>query len=73
MNQLINWEPIHSFEDPVGGIFDKGMHLIYETCIEEADKILRECMEDDEWIFLNGNYKDIAEYITLNQIINLLT
>ena len=50
----------NSFEDPIGGIFDKGMHLIYETCIEEADKILIECMEDDEWIFLNGNYKDIA-------------
>ena len=36
------------------------MHLIYETCISEIDDLIRESMPDNEWLYLSGNYKDIA-------------
>ena len=50
----------NSIFDPIGGTFDKGMHIIYETCIEEIDDLIRNSMPDNEWIFLEGNSKDIA-------------
>ena len=50
----------NSFIDDEGGIFDKGMHIIYETCIKEIDEIIRNCLDEDEWLYLKGNYKDIA-------------
>ena len=50
----------NSFEDRDGGIFDKGMHLIYETCIPEIDDVIRNCLPEDDWIYLAGNKKDIA-------------
>ena len=68
------------FIDNDAGIFDKGMHMIYETCIEEIDSLLRNCLNDNEWHFLEGNYKDIAgvffrgkletasPYLNINQI-----
>tara|TARA_Y100000589_G_scaffold124534_1_gene118786 strand:+ start:1211 stop:2647 length:1437 start_codon:yes stop_codon:yes gene_type:complete len=50
----------NSFEDKEAGIFDKGMHIIYETCIKEVDEIIRNCLPKNEWLFLEGNSKDIA-------------
>ena len=50
----------NSISDPIGGTFDKGMHIIYETCIKEIDDLIRNSMPDNEWIFLEGNSKDIA-------------
>ncbi|MBK16596.1 MAG: hypothetical protein CMK49_01075 [Prochlorococcus sp. SP3034] len=50
----------NSFNDNEGGVFDKGMHIIYETCIEEIDKIIRECLSPNQWLFLEGNFKDVA-------------
>ena len=50
----------NSFKDKEAGIFDKGMHIIYETCIKEVDEIIRNCLPKNEWLFLEGNSKDIA-------------
>ena len=50
----------NSFNHEEGGTFDKGMHIIYETCISEIDSIIRDCLNKDEWLYLEGNYKDIA-------------
>lgn len=50
----------NSFHDNEGGVFDKGMHMIYETCIDEIDSLIRECLPEDQWIYLEGNFKDIA-------------
>jgi hypothetical protein len=50
----------NSFEDPVAGRLDHGMHLIYESCVEDVDRQLRDCLRDEDWIFLEGNRKDIA-------------
>lgn len=50
----------NSFKDEEAGIFDKGMHIIYETCIKEIDEIIRNCLPKNEWLFLEGNRKDIA-------------
>ena len=49
-----------SFDDAQGGCFDHGMHLIYESCVEDVDRQLRETMNDADWLFLEGNRKDIA-------------
>ena len=50
----------NSFIDKEAGIFDKGMHIIYETCIKEVDEIIRNCLPENDWLFLEGNNKDIA-------------
>tara|TARA_Y100000589_G_C27173283_1_gene637665 strand:- start:562 stop:2016 length:1455 start_codon:yes stop_codon:yes gene_type:complete len=49
-----------SINDPIGGVFDKGMHIIYETCIDEIDSLINQSLPKDEWIYLEGNKKDIA-------------
>lgn len=41
-------------------IFDYGMHIIYETCINEIDSLFLEIMPENEWIFLQNNKKDVA-------------
>ena len=70
----------NSINNEDAGIFDKGMHIIYETCDDEIDKVIRSALKDEEWIFLEGNYKDIAgvffkgqlntnsPYLNINQI-----
>ncbi|MDC3175770.1 NAD(P)-binding protein [Prochlorococcus sp. AH-716-D13] len=50
----------NSINDPIAGTFDKGMHIIYETCDEEIDSIIRSSLDEKDWIFLEGNHKDIA-------------
>ena len=50
----------NSINDSEGGVFDKGMHLYYETCNEEIDSIIRNCLKENEWHYLKDNYKDIA-------------
>ena len=62
---LVDWAPrlgglYGSHKDPDFGWLDHGMHLIYETGIEGVDRLIREVMNDSEWIFLEGNKKDIA-------------
>lgn len=46
--------------DKVAGVFDKGMHIIYETLDEEIDAVIRGALPDSDWTFLEGNNKDIA-------------
>ena len=50
----------NSFHDEQADWFDHGMHLIYESCVEEVDRQIRETMDEKDWIILNGNHKDIA-------------
>ena len=52
----------NSIKNHEAGIFDKGMHIIYETCDEEIDNVIRSALPEEEWIFLEGNYKDIAGF-----------
>ncbi len=42
------------------GELDKGMHIYYETLIDKVDNIFYNSVPEDEWIFLENNYKDIA-------------
>lgn len=41
-------------------IFDFGMHLIYESCNLNVDKLYREILNEDEWHIYEKNEKDIA-------------
>lgn len=50
----------NSFQDSQAGRFDHGMHLIYESGVEEVDRHIREVMDQEDWITLTGNQKDIA-------------
>ena len=50
----------NSLNFPQGGVFDKGMHIIYETCIDEIDSTIRNCLPENAWLYLEGNYKDVA-------------
>ena len=42
------------------GYFDIGMHIIYETCIPEIDNLFEDLFQEEDWIILDNNYKDIA-------------
>jgi len=50
----------NSFKDEQAGWFDHGMHLIYESSIEEVDRHIRQALDEKDWIVLEGNRKDIA-------------
>lgn len=50
----------NSFNIPVAGEFDKGMHIYYETLNSEIDSIFFSALPSTEWITLEGNRKDIA-------------
>lgn len=52
----------NSFEDSSAGVFDKGMHIIYETLETEIDSLIRSALPESEWNFLEGNRKDIAGF-----------
>lgn len=43
-----------------GGLFDHGMHIIYESCDERIDRVIRGILPMEEWNSLEGNRKDIA-------------
>lgn len=43
-----------------GKTFDLGMHIYYETEIEEIDSVITSLLPDEEWIFLEGNRRDLA-------------
>jgi len=45
---------------PEGGYFDYGMHILYDTGIEEVDTFLHSLLPSDQWHILEGNHKDIA-------------
>lgn len=49
-----------SFFDPEGGCFDHGMHLLFDSMVEEVDRQIRGVMDENDWIVLSGNRKDIA-------------
>src|SRR5450631_2803379 len=42
------------------GYFDHGPHIFYESGIEEVDAQIRDVLPDSDWIWLEGNRKDIA-------------
>jgi protoporphyrinogen oxidase len=49
-----------SFEDDELGLLDYGMHVYYDSCIEEIDSLIQSSLPDDEWHILHNNDKDIA-------------
>ena len=49
-----------SFFDPEGGCFDHGMHLVFDSMVEEVDRHIRDAMDEKDWNILSGNRKDIA-------------
>jgi protoporphyrinogen oxidase len=42
------------------GLFDHGMHIFYETCINDVDKLFTSILPLEDWNVLEGNLKDIA-------------
>jgi protoporphyrinogen oxidase len=48
-----------SFNYNENGYFDIGMHIYYESCIPEIDRLFTELLPEDEWNILEGNYKDV--------------
>ncbi|MDZ4677688.1 MAG: NAD(P)-binding protein [Oligoflexia bacterium] len=57
-----------SFDYGEHGFFDHGMHIIYETCIPAIDDVIGSVLDKDQWIFLEGNRKDIAGIYYNNQL-----
>ena len=63
---------IVDFSDEVGGLYksefitdfnvwvDFGMHIYYESGIEDFDLIIKEVLSTEKWNVLSGNKKDIA-------------
>jgi protoporphyrinogen oxidase len=51
-----------------GATFDLGMHIYYETGIEEIDDSFLAILEQKEWHFLENNRKDIAGIFYKNRI-----
>jgi protoporphyrinogen oxidase len=63
---------IVDFSDEVGGLYksefisdlnvwvDFGMHIYYESGIEDFDSIIKEVLSTEKWNILSGNKKDIA-------------
>jgi protoporphyrinogen oxidase len=49
-----------SESNPNGKLFDLGMHIYYETELEEIDSVITTLLPDEEWNFLEGNLRDIA-------------
>ena len=49
-----------STQNTNGETFDQGMHIYYETEIEEIDQAFLGILPNQEWNFLVGNRKDIA-------------
>ncbi|HMU45277.1 MAG TPA: NAD(P)-binding protein [Chitinophagaceae bacterium] len=49
-----------SFNYHEHGYFDIGMHIYYESCIPEIDKLFTDLLPEEEWNILTDNYKDIA-------------
>jgi protoporphyrinogen oxidase len=48
-----------SFNYNESGYFDIGMHIYYESCIPEIDRLFTELLPENEWNILEGNYKDV--------------
>ncbi len=42
------------------GYFDFGMHIYYDSCINEVDSLLIDVMPKEDWNIMEGNYKDAA-------------
>ena len=42
------------------GKLDKGMHIFYETLIDDIDSIFYNSLPPNEWIVMENNYKDVA-------------
>ena len=49
-----------SIEYPNGAVFDQGMHIYYETEIQEIDEAFLEILPSRDWHYLTDNHKDIA-------------
>jgi oxygen-dependent protoporphyrinogen oxidase len=49
-----------STQNRIGDTFDQGMHIYYETEIEEVDEAFLGILPTEEWQYLEGNRKDIA-------------
>lgn len=50
----------NSVEYGDGIIFDYGMHVIYESCNTEVDRLYRLVMPENDWNIYHDNEKDIA-------------
>jgi oxygen-dependent protoporphyrinogen oxidase len=49
-----------STQTDIGDTFDQGMHIYYETEIEEVDRAFLDILPVEEWQYLEGNRKDVA-------------
>ena len=49
-------------------IFDYGMHIYYESCIPEIDRLFTDIFSEDQWNILEGNRKDIAGLFINNRL-----
>jgi len=50
----------NSYKDKNLGLLDFGMHVYYDSCIDEIDSLIQSVVPDSEWNIYHGNYKDIA-------------
>ena len=57
-----------SFDYGKNRIFDYGMHIYYESCIPEIDRLFTGILPDDQWNILEGNRKDIAGLFVNNRL-----
>ena len=49
-----------TFIEDLGMFVDFGMHVYYESGVEEFDGFIRSALPESEWITLEGNKKDLA-------------
>jgi protoporphyrinogen oxidase len=57
-----------SFDYGQNRLFDFGMHIYYESCIPEIDRLFTGIFPDDQWNILEGNRKDIAGLFINNRL-----
>jgi protoporphyrinogen oxidase len=49
-------------------LFDQGMHIYYETGIDEIDSLFVDILPENQWHFLVGNQKDVAGIFWNNRL-----
>lgn len=57
-----------SFNYGPNGYFDIGMHIYYESCIPEIDKLFTDLLPESEWNILENNHKDVAGLFVNNKL-----
>lgn len=63
-----NGGQFRSFDYGHNRIFDYGMHVYYESCIPEIDRLFTGIFPDEQWNILEGNKKDVAGLFINNRL-----